>query len=310
MYAMTTSARYFAVLCVALLLVGCALPKPPTNIGESPTPETPTNVWIMTDPDTSGGGDVDDVITLRLLERVGFTPVGVSTIAGNGDETDTRVATATLQWAGARYDEGQACEGDVTRDIIQQLERRSMIFLILGPATSLAAVLECRPDLAPQVEQVIFVGGRRPGEEFHLASWNLFRGMRDLNYEIAPTAFTTIARRGVPVDLVPFAAGAAVRFDPDQLAPHFDGEPADAIYTWANTLRPVGGLGLLPGFDVMAATHLLWPTEFSCDQVTLTIGDDLIVDSVEEETPWRLCLPKDPDRAHALVMDAFKGRAL
>ncbi len=85
--------------------------------------------------------------------------------------------------------------------------------------------------------------------------------LRDLNYEMDRRAFRIVLESGVPVDLVPFAAGNRIRLryrDLSRLPPHL----LERAWSWSLILWFMGGGGTLPAFDQTAAALLLWPGAF------------------------------------------------
>lgn len=259
-------------------------------------------IWVDFDPVSRPNqtADIDDVLALRLLQNTGPKIAGVSTTAGNGDADETyRSARAEFTALSIhKGGPGSDCRNPAIAALSAALTEQRLTILALGPLTNLALLLTCRPELAGRIVRIVAVAGRLPGEKLELGQ---SRGgqLRDLNYETDRRAFRTVLESGVPVSLAPFAAGNAVRLrygDLTDLPPHL----RDRAWSWALILWFAGGGGTLPAFDPAAAGLLLWSDLYRCDAVSAEAEHDLILRPVvsPEQTRFRRCVPRDPDRLH------------
>lgn len=241
-------------------------------------------VWI--DSDAACGGtfirDADDCFAVaEALTSPRLDVVGLSAVHGNaglGETAPTLRALATeLRRAGVavpdvtsgaagRHDLGRPT--DASRALVQALERESLTVLALGPLTTVGTVLAERPDLAGRVEEVIAVGGRRPGEALHPTSHHGVVVV-DLNVGADPDAVAAVLASGVPLTLAPFEASIQVRVTPADLAAIRTAGPvgrwlADRSGSWMRVwTETLGEPGFAP-FDALAVGVLLDPAHLGC----------------------------------------------
>ena len=147
---------------------------------------------------------------------------------------------------GGRFAAVRPRPADAASFIIDTLERRpdEVTLVAVGPMTNLAAVFRARPDLAPRVRQVVFMGGnaRVPGNVTPAAEFNLW---------FDPDAAAEVLRAGVP-SLVMFglditnhapvhkalfdrivAAGTPLtRLMEHDMGPRYARDPAATYYVW------------------------------------------------------------------------------
>ncbi len=194
-------------------------------------------------------------IARTLAERFG-EPAGVGTgsvVAGATGPTDLSRATEATE----------ALEKLLASFVG---DGRRLTYLALGPLTDLASLLQRRPDLAPALERVVFLGGRTPGERFRLpGSWNRYE-FHDANFEKDPAAATLVLRAGVPLTLVPVSLAfrdellirsadfAALRRDGGEAARFLCDAAAGWLRGWRYGFNARGG-PLFDSLAVLAITH-------------------------------------------------------
>jgi purine nucleosidase len=194
----------------------------------------PKRVRIDTDAACGQGRttDPDDCLAILLLARTpGVEIASVSTVFGNAslDSTDrtTRALVAMLgrENLGAPPPVYRGSAGPVGADdpaapapahaaLREALAEGPLTLLALGPLTNLAAALQDRPDLRPNVAQLVAVTGRRPGQLFHPAEGaggGILFGhgpvFRDLNFDLDRAAASSVLAMRPPTTLVPYDAG-------------------------------------------------------------------------------------------------------
>lgn len=305
---MTWAGRVAAFLAVMLLPACIATPGP------APSPDSERlsgRLVVVTDvllPDRPVTGDVDDVLALQLLAAAGIRPAAVVAVAGNGSERHVQRSLRRFAALGHGVAGVGGCAANGTAALVRALRSGPTTLLVLAPATVVAEVLACAPDARGNVAGIVFVGGRRPGEEFRLASWvpRFVPPLRDFNYELDRAAVAALIDANLPLTLVPFAAGSAVRLFPAEIAPHFDDRADEAFASHAASLLPVGGGGGLPAFDPVAAGYLLWPSLFTCNPVAVRAGRELVATPAADGSA-RLCLPGRPEAVRAAILSTLRA---
>ena len=169
-------------------------------------------VWLDVDPAVMRGGhEPDDGIAMALaFASPEVRVVGVSVVFGNAPlERGFPIArdlAARFGPPGLEVHRGAASPSleptPASRAIVRALEREPLSVAVLGPATNLAAALTERPDLAPRLERVVAVIGRRA--EGTLAFPGDPTPLPDFNFELDPAAAEVVLASGAPIVLVPF----------------------------------------------------------------------------------------------------------
>lgn len=258
-------------------------------------------VWIDTDPVSRPNqtADIDDVLAVRMVTNAHIPVRGLSTVDGNGSAVVTW-QSARLEFRSLSLHRGRpkaGCNNPAVAALLRELRRGPLTVLALGPLTNIAQAISCDRKATEQIERIVAVAGRQPGEVFRLGSGLWPRALRDLNYETDREAFQTVLRSGIELHLVPFAAGNRVRLsygDLHRLPEHL----RERSWSWMLILWFAGGGATLPAFDQTAASYLIWPHLFECRGVSIEAGGDLVVHlrSGRGGHPHRLCLPPHPDR--------------
>jgi purine nucleosidase len=277
---------------------------PPLAVSPARVAPVPARIWIDTDPACghTPRTDVDDCLALWLLgSRYGRHIAGVSTVHGNAPlpVTDHIARQLIRLTPGARSATEVVHRGlavpmaaATVRDtparirLTQALEAGPLTILALGPLTNVAGVLRARPDLRPNVEQVVAVMGRRSGHLFHPAEGNgrgsLFGHgpvFRDFNFNADPDAAAVVTQMDLPLTLIPYDAATQVeitRADLRHLAAQDEAGEwiADRAKGWLDYWEThIGTAGFYP-FDLMAAVYVVSPSLFRCADVRAWVGAD------------------------------------
>ena len=268
------------------------MPMGPTP---GPSPEAPLRVWIDTDAGCGQGSrvDVDDCFALTVaLFAPEFRVAGVSTTYGNvplaSADSVTRDLLAVIGSAGGSAPgahPGAAGPGDSrslgSEALAHALAQGPITVLALGPLTNIAAVLQAHPDLASNLVEVIFVGGKRSGQWMH-PGHDHFLTFSDFNVAQDPQAAERVLAAGIPVALVPFEAALEVvvsLVDLGQLAATgkigqwLVDRSGEWIRLWR---RGAGREGFVP-FDNAAVLYAIDPSLLECVPVQAEL---------ERSPPW------------------------
>ncbi len=247
-------------------------------------------VWIDTDPAvTSGNGEVDDVFALvQALRSPELEIMGISAVHGNASR-DHGFAMAKDLVSRCGHDDVPVYAGCATADDIADNEATlamraalaagPIAIAALGPITTVAATL-AHPDAnLANVEEVVFVGGRRKGLEF-LAMPHQTKPFRDFNFEQDVAGTQTLLDLGVPLVLAGWESASQLWLTPahlDDLRDSGDSTAtwlADSARKWqARWVNDLGAPGFTP-FDTLAIGWLTHPELFEAHDGPLAIQHD------------------------------------
>lgn len=271
-------------------------------------------VWIDTDPSVAPGGqEVDDGIALlQAFASPELDIRGVSIVFGNidlataariGKEIVGRFGPKSLSvFAGASGPWDLGRETDASRALEQELRRRRLTILVLGPATNLATVVRNHPELAARIDEIVAVAGRRPGQRF-VAGNSQKTPFRDLNFELDPEAFRILLAAKVPMTLAPWEISSRVwltRKDVQGAAVTNPGMAwlRPAVEDWlALWLREFGANGFNP-FDALAVGYLVDRKDLECRALAANIEEG--ADDISSVQPA-------PSKPYLLVRPALRG---
>lgn len=193
-------------------------------------PPARTDVWLDMDL-ANGVGDVDDgVMFIQALHSPELDIRGVSVVFGNSDlDKAEHVAKQIIarfgppgmvahRGAAAATDLGT--ETDAVRAMAKALRERPMTIAAVGPVTNVGSLLRLHPDLAPRIERVIVVAGRRPGQSFLLDEFKdkSKAAPPDFNFELDPEAMRVIIASKVRLVMAPWEVSSRVWITRDDLA--------------------------------------------------------------------------------------------
>jgi inosine-uridine nucleoside N-ribohydrolase len=257
------------------------------------------NVWIDTDPSVQRGvHEVDDGFALlQIFHSKELDVRGISVVFGNapleqafpiGEKLVRQFGPPQMRiFKGAAGPQELGVETDASRALAAALRKERLTILVLGPATNVATVLRNHPELAPRIEQVIAVAGRRPGQKFR-PSENV-RSFRDFNFELDAPAFQVLLDSGVKLVLAPWEISSKVWLTSEDLDDLLKSDPSlgdliDAARDWlAFWKRDLKTQGFNP-FDTLAVGYAISPATFRC-QVFEGVIRDLADDTVAAGNP-------------------------
>ncbi|MFN2508791.1 MAG: nucleoside hydrolase [Chthoniobacterales bacterium] len=236
-------------------------------------------VWIDTDPSIgTPWREVDDAFALVFAFHSPEVRIaGISTTYGNARlKRTTFVARDLVRRFGApagltekRVFAGAASRRDIakrtaaTEALAEALRKERLTYIALGPLTNLAAFLTHHPELASRIDQIIFVGGKSPGEQLAFGRTGWLR-VHDANVLKDPAAVDAVLRTGIPLLLMPVNVSRQLALDRADLRGLRGGATAGEYlfrrtrvwsWFWTRLLHEKGG----PLFDVPAVLAAIQP---------------------------------------------------
>lgn len=236
-------------------------------------------IWFDTDimignPDRAPR-EVDDAITLMmtLKQRDKVQIVGISLITYV--DYAYGITEKMLKWYAPElkipiYKGSNTCtdlgvENEATKALAAALKKEKLTILALGPATNVATVLKNHPELASQIEEIVFCAGRTP--EYHFRPGLEQHTVSDYNFEKDVESFRAVFDSGVKVVLSGFECSVYLflgKTDYEFLNNNFEGDKwvYDFLRPWSKRhLELFGNDGFIP-FDVTPLGYLTHPKYF------------------------------------------------
>lgn len=246
----------------------------------------PVAVWIDTDPAVvQPGADVDDgYAILQALRSPELDVVGISTVFGNAPQAiGHRIARMLLRLAndsrvplhaGATDARELGCSTEARRALADQLKKRPLTILALGPLTNVATVLLDEPGLTERVQEIVFVGGRRPGQLFTVAGNG---PLPDFNVECDPVAVGHILGMNVPLTLAGFEVSTHATLTEAHLARLAAGPPAarwlaEHSGAWIDWWKEHLGFAGFHPFDTLAVAAVATPELLAFEPAVAELG--------------------------------------
>ena len=243
-------------------------------------------VWLDVDPAVlRGGHEPDDGLALvQSFHSPELEVRGVSVVFGNSaleqgypnaQEIVKRFGpkgVAVYKGAASRGELG--VENEATRALAAALRREKLTVLALGPVTNVATVLKNHPELISQIDELIAVAGRRPGQTFVLGEGG--RPLMDMNFEYDSEGFQILLDSGAPIVLAPFEISAKTpisqrdieRFATVPELADFFLEPLRDYVNWYDIHFQVRAI--FP-FDTLAVAYLTSPEWIRCGPLPVEI---------------------------------------
>ncbi|USD66144.1 nucleoside hydrolase [Vibrio sp. SCSIO 43136] len=252
-----------------------------------------TKVWVDTDisigtqSESGVPCDVDDAYALlSLFNSTNVKVVGVSAVFGNTD-VDTAyklaktmakrfgpVALPVKKGAAAKLDVNEVKENKAVLALAEALRKQSMTIVSIGPATNIATLILLYPELAKQIDQVIFVAGRSSVKQSFVVGPKQEVPFRDLNFDLDPDAMKVLIESCVPVVLTPFELANQVWMTQSDLQTLGESSGAGKylkkhtqpwLEMWENKF---GAQGFNP-FDALAAGFVENPNNYQWEKVAV-----------------------------------------
>jgi len=276
------SRRPWCVLGAAVLLgfAGCRRSSTPPADGR-------TTVWLDISP-SLGDPPRDPTDTMALVQAFGaerLRVAGVSVTFGHvplvrgfpvAKDMMERLGTGRLRpWRGPSGPDERFSPTEATELLAERLEAEPLTIVALGPLTTVAALLGRHPHLRPQLQRVVVVAGRLPGQRL-LTGTTAPRRHRDLSVELDPASFQLLLDSSVPVTVVALEAAMQMALTSADLARFARGpRPARTLVPAAQSWLGVGPVsvgvdGFVP-FGMAAVDLVAHPASARCDTASAQI---------------------------------------
>jgi pyrimidine-specific ribonucleoside hydrolase len=285
----------------------------------------PLVVWLDVDPAVMRGGHEPDdgLALLQAFHSKELEIRGVSVVFGNSpletgfpiaQEIVRRFGPAGLEvFAGASSGADLGVETDASRALADALRRESLTILALGPVTNVATVLTNHPELSSNVEEVVAVAGRRPGQTFTLGEGGT--PLMDFNFELDPAGFQVLLDSSVPLALAPFEISAKTPLSEEDVeafarAPEIANFFLEPLRDYVNWYEERFQIRAIYPFDTLAVAYLTSPDWIACDDLPIAIetrDDDV---KPGEEKPYLLVSRDFAGTSRALYCHTADGAFL
>ena len=239
----------------------------------------PKRVWFDTDimiglPERAPR-EVDDGVTLIMaLRQPSVELVGISIITEI--EYGEAVTHKLLKWynktgkdipvyKGSNLANDVGVENDATKAMAAALEKEKLTILALGPVTNVATLLLNRPELAAQIEEIVFCIGRTVDLQFRPGLGNYV--VADYNFDKDAESFKVLLNADVPLVFSGFECSSSVllgTIDIDRLNEGSEGDKwvYDQLVPWIQRGYSLFGTeGFIP-YDTTVLGYLTHPEQF------------------------------------------------
>lgn len=288
----------FALLLIAGLFSGCT---GKVNVSKESISSPKKIVWIDTDPSVTTEGErakeVDDGFALiQAFNSPELDIRGVTVVFGNapfemawpiGQEIVSRFGPAGLPvFPGAAKAEQLGEETEAVKAMTDALRnaalrKEKLTILALGPVTNVATLVKNHPELAANIEEIIAVAGRRPGQSFKSRP-DQPRGFRDFNFELDAPGFQALLDSNVRLTLAPWELSSHVWLREADLQRLQNGTEATrwlypAAVRWLKQWQTGLQLDGFNPFDTLAIGYLTSPQMIKCEDLPAeikTLPDD------------------------------------
>ncbi len=181
------------------------------------------NIWIDTDIHLGRfGRDVDDgIAVLQALrsDKVAVKGISLTLDVDYGYQVTQKLTERCSKvvpiYKGAKSYKVLGKETEAVKALTEALSREKLSILVLGPMTNIASVIRLHPELKSQIQEVVFCGGRQPGERLNPGNGKL--NLLDVNFERDPTAFQLLFETDIPIVLAGYEASSTIYFDKDDI---------------------------------------------------------------------------------------------
>jgi inosine-uridine nucleoside N-ribohydrolase len=247
-----------------------------------------TAVWLDISP-AIGDPPSDPGHALALLQAYGSERLrvrGVSVTFGNvplerglpaAQELLQRLDSDLLRaWRGPSAPDERAAPTEASELLEEALRNETLTVIAAGPATTVAAVLQQHPDIAPRIERVIMVGGTR----LDSIAGNSPTRQPDVNIGLDAASVQVLLDSPVALTFVPPAAASQAGLDAEDLDRLDRGRGPIALITpsarqWLDTRIAAGEPGGIPVAAMLAVDVAAHPGTVRCESAvaSLVAGD-------------------------------------
>jgi len=195
--------KYCVLLAVLLSIVSI------NNYAQSPLP-----IIIDTDPalgviNNGAPGDIDDGLAIiESINHPNLDVIGITVVFGNSklaQGMQVALDLVNLKQTDIPVIAGASGPADQNTEAVDylasHLKSRKLTIVALGPLTNIAALIQNHPDLVKNIDRIIAVMGRSPGQDFYIGDYG---PVRDFNYIKDPESANYVMNSGIPIVLAPF----------------------------------------------------------------------------------------------------------
>jgi inosine-uridine nucleoside N-ribohydrolase len=275
--------------------------------------------------DTDIGGAIDDALALGLLLVSPDCELRGVTTSGEDAHTRARIVRQLLEAAGRGELPAAAAEGPRAKPredgqfhagrlaLLREPEARGAVDLLaatlaadpgrvtllaLGPLTSVAQLVQERPEAARQARRIVWMGGA-----LEVGYRNAPPVEAEYNARADVDAARTVLESGLPLDIVPLDASAGLRLESERLRRVL--EAPGPLARWMRALvrlQPESGPIVL--FDPAAALFALEESLFRLERLRVAIDASGLTRAVDGAPNVRAAVSASPEA----VLDRFVAR--
>ncbi len=239
---------------------------------------TKKRIWFDTDLmiglPTRAPREVDDGVTLMMALRqpmIDIVGISIITEIDYGYEATNKL----LNWyhkgdpipvyKGSNLANDLGTENDATRALAAALQKEKLTILALGPNTNIATVLKNHPELATQIEEIVFCIGRTAGLKFRPGLGNFV--VADYNFDRDVESMQVILDTNIPLVFSGFECSCSLFLGPidvDRLQEGSEGDKwvYDQLMPWIKRgYELFGSEGFIP-YDTTVLGYLTHPEYF------------------------------------------------
>ena len=224
--------------------------------------------------------DIDDgfaIVEALNVDRIDL--LGITTVFGNAPHTDVfRIANELVElkgasvpvYAGASSNQPGTGILPAVQFLADALQQQRLDIAAIGPLTNIAQLVEHFPQVLGNINSLIIVAGRTPGNRFFIGDTG---PVRDFNFENDVPAMATLLGADLPLVLAGFELTstvevaetdlATIRTRNNPTAEYFYKNSLDWVHHWTTTFPQDGGFH---PWDSAAISYLLHPEYFVAEQ--------------------------------------------
>ena len=260
--------------------------------------------------------DIDDGFAIvEALNVDAIDLLGITTVYGNAPhETVARIAheLVALKQSSVPVHEGATTNepGEAILPAVQFmadcLKKQRLHIAAIGPLTNIAQLIQKFPEVLSNIESLVIVAGRTPGNRFYIDDVG---PVRDFNFENDVPAMAQLLTTNIPMVLAGFELTSQVEVTEQDLenirsasnptAEYFYQHSLDWVRYWTTTFPKNAGFH---PWDSAAINYLLHPERFSAEQRYARI------DELDDKPALSCSASADPDwGTRVTYLSGFEG---
>lgn len=253
----------------------------------APAAAEPIDVWLDVDPAIGMiERDVDDgVAMIQAFHSPELRVHGVTVNFGNAIMVwGYGVAREVVRlfgpeglpvYPGASTADDLGVSSPAVDAMAEAFRERPMVLLALGPVTNAANLVQMHPEVHSNIEAIVMVAARRPGQEFRPRP-NADVQFPDFNFESDPHAMQVLLNSDIPLVFAPWEVSSHVWItQPDLDALAAAGPSGDYIarksVTWIRRWHEVSKTDGFNPFDTLAVGYVTHPELIEFADVSVRI---------------------------------------